>query len=115
MPRHFYYFAFLLFIVTACSAPGDGLTVEDAEPLMSALKNTHAPDSRTDRVDLYWQNGVLHGYTTSPAAKADLDTRAAKDGFEHRVRLLPDTAVGDSISSRWVRRSDNFSPERSPV
>ena len=92
------FYGFILLLLLGCqqiepgNAAPDRLSGEVAE-----LRRTHAPDRRTDRVEVTvtaeGEQRFLEGYTTVPAAFAALDSLAASDDrLTNRTRLLGEPA-----------------------
>ena len=72
---------------------------DDPTPLREAIaevKAELAPDSRTDRVEVIIEGNVARGYTTIPEALPALrEVFAEYPNYETRVRLLPDSVIGE--------------------
>lgn len=78
----------------------------DFEKRVTELKQTYAPDRRTDRVEVVvtptGSGTALTGYTTVPAADAELRSLAASHQLDYQVRLLP---VAPGASYGLIRTS----------
>lgn len=90
-----------LFLVAVISCNKNTNSTADLENMYSAIKQEFAPDKRVALFDIQFQNKentlILEGETTSKKAFTILlDTlKNKKIQFTNKVRILPDTAVGN--------------------
>ena len=87
-------FLVLLVLVSGCKTVAESPTADsEFEKRVTELKKAYAPDRRTDRVEVVvaptGRGSALTGYTTVPAAEAELRALAATHQLDYRVRLLP--------------------------
>ncbi|WP_445747925.1 C40 family peptidase [Polaribacter sp.] len=90
---------FSLLIVFSCK--NDAVNISELNEISSEIKKEIAPDSRVELFDIAFENNdkkiVLSGKTTSKKAlQMLLDSLKNRNIFiENKVRVLPDTAVGN--------------------
>ncbi len=92
-------FLFTFLFVFSCKE--DTNTIEKLQNITSLIKNKYAPDKRVEIFDITFSKGkeviILDGETTSKEAFFTLiDSLEANDIlFDSKVRVLPDSVVGD--------------------
>lgn len=90
-----------LFFIGLFACKNDAETIAELENLYASIKTEYAPDKRVELFDIEFKKVknkiILEGETTSNIAlKTLLDSlRNRKINFEHKVRFLPDSAVGN--------------------
>jgi cell wall-associated NlpC family hydrolase len=94
------YFSFVLFVVLM-SCNTNQKTISELEKMHATLKTIYAPDKRVDLFDIRFKTLknqlILEGETTSKKAFAILldSLQNRKLTFTNKVRMLPDSAVGN--------------------
>jgi hypothetical protein len=94
------YFSFVLFVVLM-SCNTNQKTISEIQNIHSEIKTTYAPDKRVDLFDISFKSDakkiILEGETTTKKAFSILldSLRKKNIQFTNKVRILPDSAVGD--------------------
>lgn len=93
-------FVFTSLLCVSCASGDDNVTNgHGISAQLDELRNTFAPDRRTDRVEAIIKPGknapdTLVGYTTLAEVKRKVDSIARSTGMVNDLRYLPDTTVG---------------------
>lgn len=96
------YFIFLFFFILSCEKEGEEKILLKIGQFSSSIKEEFAPDKRVTLFDVQFDKSkkgviVLNGETTSKEAHTILldSLKKNKIQFEDKIRILPDSAVGD--------------------
>jgi hypothetical protein len=93
----------LLFLIAIISCTNNANTIASLESIQQELKKEHAPDKRVELFDIQFTSKnnqfIVSGETTTKKALSLLlDSLKSKNiDFKNKVRVLPDSAVGNKI------------------